>query len=773
MTERSFQSLISGISLHDESALINISLRDPSDNHPFEFNGSAREDGEPSLTGKPLTAVSQPKMLSNDPLSGMSVSSGCGTVTMAAVPISALAPGKISLPLGDLENIPIFSTADGASLDLQALQGNTQALQGIQTVKLTLINCGDQQTILLTTPSTHFAMPDQSLDGVTLTLPDNLLATDLNLAGLSSVQLGDLSVLSDKCSTADSIKLANYANMTSLPPISSVSDKLYSQLTGESDPVQPSHSYAIEDLKPVLHRNGEKLPEEEPGYSVADAVSAALTASPVAPVPQTTFPQNVGIKPPKLLEQGQTSPGPQQEADDTDGGDQSCPDDMSEINTKELAQRISAELKRYSIPQAVFAQRVLCRSQGTLSDLLRNPKPWSKLKSGRETFRRMWNWLNEPEYQRMSALRLATCKRKAEETQKPVDERSTKKPRLVFTDIQRRTLHAIFKETKRPSKEMQATIAQQLNLEVSTVANFFMNARRRSLDKWVDDKDMQLTASTSSPVHSLETSPPNHSAHIPSQMNDHCVMRSVHETMPTSQLSEVSDSVLHRIPGCHSGVPTSIEIPSSPAPPPLTPDPSIAFNHNDVHLNAPCLVSENDHTALSGGLLLSSSDSTALQTQLLGHVLVGGQSAMLLSQNLSPATDKPIPQPISTSGLPSCMASNLTDIKSALDSLCDPPTLSPSHHLPPAPMDSLHNRHSMQHTISTGSLSDTVCAASHVLPSASTLIGHDRLGLDTMVHGSSSTVLTTSPRGLGLPSGLHPKQEDLGSSMLAGTSALN
>ena len=81
--------------------------------------------------------------------------------------------------------------------------------------------------------------------------------------------------------------------------------------------------------------------------------------------------------------------------------------DIEEINTKELAQRISAELKRYSIPQAIFAQRVLCRSQGTLSDLLRNPKPWSKLKSGRETFRRMWKWLQEPEIQRMSALRLA------------------------------------------------------------------------------------------------------------------------------------------------------------------------------------------------------------------------------------------------------------------------------------------------------------------------------------------------------------------------------
>ena len=59
-----------------------------------------------------------------------------------------------------------------------------------------------------------------------------------------------------------------------------------------------------------------------------------------------------------------------------------------------------------------------------------------------------------------------------------------KKPRLVFTDIQRRTLMAIFRESKRPSKDMQATIAEQLQLKVSTVANFFMNARRRSLDKF-------------------------------------------------------------------------------------------------------------------------------------------------------------------------------------------------------------------------------------------------------------------------------------------------
>ncbi|XP_694209.1 one cut domain family member 2 [Danio rerio] len=177
---------------------------------------------------------------------------------------------------------------------------------------------------------------------------------------------------------------------------------------------------------------------------------------------------------------------------------------VEEINTKEVAQRITAELKRYSIPQAIFAQRILCRSQGTLSDLLRNPKPWSKLKSGRETFRRMWKWLQEPEFQRMSALRLAACKRKEQEQHKERNM-APKKQRLVFTDLQRRTLIAIFKENKRPSKEMQLTISQQLGLELSTVSNFFMNARRRCVDRWHEEHHHGHVASPGQPGTSATT----------------------------------------------------------------------------------------------------------------------------------------------------------------------------------------------------------------------------------------------------------------------------
>lgn len=41
---------------------------------------------------------------------------------------------------------------------------------------------------------------------------------------------------------------------------------------------------------------------------------------------------------------------------------------------------------------------------------------------------------------------------------------------------------------------MQVTIARQLGLEPTTVGNFFMNARRRSMDKWKDEDPKATSA---------------------------------------------------------------------------------------------------------------------------------------------------------------------------------------------------------------------------------------------------------------------------------------
>lgn len=54
---------------------------------------------------------------------------------------------------------------------------------------------------------------------------------------------------------------------------------------------------------------------------------------------------------------------------------------------------------------------------------------------------------------------------------------------------------------------MQMTIAQQLGLSLTTVSNFFMNARRRSVDKWVgmdDEKWSQLGQSDDEMLNSDE-----------------------------------------------------------------------------------------------------------------------------------------------------------------------------------------------------------------------------------------------------------------------------
>lgn len=75
--------------------------------------------------------------------------------------------------------------------------------------------------------------------------------------------------------------------------------------------------------------------------------------------------------------------------------------DDEELDTVDIARRILSELKERCIPQTALAEKILARSQGTLSDLLRMPKPWSVMKNGRATFQRMSNWLGlDPDVRR-------------------------------------------------------------------------------------------------------------------------------------------------------------------------------------------------------------------------------------------------------------------------------------------------------------------------------------------------------------------------------------
>lgn len=53
------------------------------------------------------------------------------------------------------------------------------------------------------------------------------------------------------------------------------------------------------------------------------------------------------------------------------------------------------------IPPSNF---VYFRTQGTLSDILRCPRPWSELKSGRQTYIKMLRWLEMSEEEKFEVL---------------------------------------------------------------------------------------------------------------------------------------------------------------------------------------------------------------------------------------------------------------------------------------------------------------------------------------------------------------------------------
>ncbi|XP_071067269.1 homeobox protein cut-like 1 isoform X5 [Dasypus novemcinctus] len=66
-----------------------------------------------------------------------------------------------------------------------------------------------------------------------------------------------------------------------------------------------------------------------------------------------------------------------------------------EVETIELTRQVKEKLAKNGICQRIFGEKVLGLSQGSVSDMLSRPKPWSKLtQKGREPFIRMQLWLN-------------------------------------------------------------------------------------------------------------------------------------------------------------------------------------------------------------------------------------------------------------------------------------------------------------------------------------------------------------------------------------------
>ncbi|CAI2330131.1 unnamed protein product [Caenorhabditis sp. 36 PRJEB53466] len=148
--------------------------------------------------------------------------------------------------------------------------------------------------------------------------------------------------------------------------------------------------------------------------------------------------------------------------------------DREEIDTEKLSEFLLAEMHALAISQNNFAAKVLGKSQGTFSELVKRPKKWCQIKNtGRETYKKMFDWLCLGHEERMQALEGPVVKKKKKR------ESKEHRPRIVFSDQQRSRLMAIFQENKHPSPMAVMKIANDLGLPVYTVDIFFTNTRRR------------------------------------------------------------------------------------------------------------------------------------------------------------------------------------------------------------------------------------------------------------------------------------------------------
>lgn len=301
---------------------------------------------------------------------------------------------------------------------------------------------------------------------------------------------------------------------------------------------------------------------------------------------------------------------------------------------------------------------------------------------------------------------------------KPQDDKNLKRPRLVFTDIQRRTLHAIFKETKRPSKEMQATIAQQLELEVSTVANFFMNARRRSSDKWQDDSELMDDVSIS-PVHSMDPSSPSTSQNNQSGISEPPTLQPVSDALSQILTSNIDSTLV-------TSLSSAPEFSASPAPARLTPDTSISLPTSSL-TRISTASGLSTQVSPSSGLLAGCSTATTMPSQLLTHsvMLPGGQSAIIINGDDDNMGLASLPNSstclISSSGVPVSLSA--FDSFSLPNCLFSSSTISDAANIFRTPSDNCRN---VSITELPQGLLTEVGGIRGLLPSAATLITHDR-----------------------------------------------
>ncbi|OXB64152.1 hypothetical protein ASZ78_002082 [Callipepla squamata] len=162
---------------------------------------------------------------------------------------------------------------------------------------------------------------------------------------------------------------------TSVSPSLSSSSSSYSGMAnGRGWPRgEPAENGANEDELPAAEDEPQRLAEMKvEGAGVEPAASGRLSYYP-AYVPRTLKP----TVPPLTPEQYEMYM-------------------YREVDTLELTRQVKEKLAKNGICQRIFGEKVLGLSQGSVSDMLSRPKPWSKLtQKGREPFIRMQLWLTD------------------------------------------------------------------------------------------------------------------------------------------------------------------------------------------------------------------------------------------------------------------------------------------------------------------------------------------------------------------------------------------
>ncbi|KAL7835024.1 hypothetical protein SRHO_G00292710 [Serrasalmus rhombeus] len=175
---------------------------------------------------------------------------------------------------------------------------------------------------------------------------------------------------------------------------------------------------------------------------------------------------------------------------------------LPELDTLSIARRVKEVLAENNLGQRLFGEQVLGLTQGTVSDLLARPKPWTELSmKGREPFLRMCFWLEDPHnVEHLKAMKSTGHRAHLKQpftllstgsddpsqdslldsiVDHPGQCNMAKRPRVVLTSQEKEVLVRVFQLEPYPSHHTTQRLALELGLQPSTVTNWFYNHRSR------------------------------------------------------------------------------------------------------------------------------------------------------------------------------------------------------------------------------------------------------------------------------------------------------